>query len=85
MAKARGNRAERHGGGERPLGIGLVSDRALLGLCCFVPLHGRPARERLSARRRAAVFGPQFALPDYRVDLYKSLGNQLLMFNGDDS
>lgn len=33
----------------------------------------------------AAAFGLRFALPDYLVDLYKSLGNQLPIFNGDDS
>lgn len=33
----------------------------------------------------AAAFGLRFALPDYLVDLYKSLGNQLPTFNGDDS
>jgi peroxiredoxin len=33
----------------------------------------------------AAAFGLRFALPDYLVDLYKSLGNQLPSFNGDDS
>ncbi|MCH4893672.1 redoxin domain-containing protein [Sphingomonas sp. SFZ2018-12] len=33
----------------------------------------------------AAAFGLRFALPDYLVDLYKSLGNQLPAFNGDDS
>lgn len=33
----------------------------------------------------AAAFGLRFALPDYLVDLYKALGNQLPSFNGDDS
>ena len=33
----------------------------------------------------AAAFGLRFALPGYLVDLYKSLGNQLPAFNGDDS
>ena len=33
----------------------------------------------------AAAFGLRFALPDYLADLYKSLGNQLPAFNGDDS
>lgn len=33
----------------------------------------------------AAAFGLRFALPDYLVNLYKSLGNMLPMFNGDDS
>ncbi len=33
----------------------------------------------------AAAFGLRFALPDYLVDLYVSLGNQLPAFNGDDS
>ncbi|CAE6765257.1 Thiol-disulfide oxidoreductase ResA [Paraburkholderia domus] len=33
----------------------------------------------------AAAFGIRFALPDYLVDLYKSLKNDLPAFNGDDS
>lgn len=33
----------------------------------------------------AAAFGLRFELPDYLVDLYKSLGNQLPSFNGDES
>lgn len=33
----------------------------------------------------AAAFGLRFAMPDYLVDLYKSLGNQLPAFNGDAS
>lgn len=33
----------------------------------------------------AAAFGLRFALPDYLVELYKALGNQLPTFNGDDS
>lgn len=33
----------------------------------------------------AAAFGLRFALPDYLVELYKSLGNQLPAFNGDES
>ncbi len=33
----------------------------------------------------AAAFGLRFALPGYLVDLYKSLGNMLPQFNGDDS
>lgn len=33
----------------------------------------------------AAAFGLRFQLPDYLVELYKSLGNQLPSFNGDDS
>lgn len=33
----------------------------------------------------AAAFGLRFALPDYLVDLYTSLGNMLPNFNGDDS
>jgi peroxiredoxin len=33
----------------------------------------------------AAAFGLRFALPDYLVDLYRSLGNLLPNFNGDDS
>ncbi|MBY0582730.1 MAG: AhpC/TSA family protein [Sphingomonas sp.] len=33
----------------------------------------------------AAAFGVRFALPDYLVDLYKALGNQLPSFNGDES
>lgn len=33
----------------------------------------------------AAAFGLRFALPDYLVDLYKSLGNDLPAFNGDPS
>lgn len=33
----------------------------------------------------AAAFGLRFALPDYLVELYKLLGNQLPNFNGDDS
>ncbi|HEY1148117.1 MAG TPA: peroxiredoxin-like family protein [Pseudoduganella sp.] len=33
----------------------------------------------------AAAFGVRFALPDYLVDLYKSLKNDLAAFNGDDS
>lgn len=33
----------------------------------------------------AAAFGLRFALPDYLVDLYKSLRNDLPAFNGDDS
>jgi len=33
----------------------------------------------------AAAFGLRFELPDYLVDLYKTLGNQLPSFNGDDS
>lgn len=33
----------------------------------------------------AAAFGLRFELPDYLVDLYKSLGNQLPTFNGDES
>lgn len=33
----------------------------------------------------AAAFGLRFALPDYLVDLYISLGNRLPAFNGDES
>lgn len=33
----------------------------------------------------AAAFGLRFALPDYLVDLYRSLKNDLPNFNGDDS
>lgn len=33
----------------------------------------------------AAAFGLRFVLPDYLVELYKSLGNKLPQFNGDDS
>jgi peroxiredoxin len=33
----------------------------------------------------AAAFGLRFALPDYLVDLYKSLKNDLPAFNGDPS
>jgi peroxiredoxin len=33
----------------------------------------------------AAAFGLRFALPGYLIDLYKSRGNQLPAFNGDDS
>ncbi|MEC5218123.1 peroxiredoxin [Actimicrobium sp. GrIS 1.19] len=33
----------------------------------------------------AAAFGLRFALPDYLVDLYKMLKNDLPAFNGDDS
>ena len=33
----------------------------------------------------AAAFGLRFALPDYLVELYKSLRNDLPNFNGDDS
>ncbi len=33
----------------------------------------------------ANAFGLRFAMPDYLVELYKSLGNQLPAFNGDDS
>lgn len=33
----------------------------------------------------AAAFGLRFALPAYLAELYKSLGNNLPMFNGDDS
>lgn len=33
----------------------------------------------------AAQFGLRFALPDYLVELYQTLGNQLPAFNGDDS
>jgi peroxiredoxin len=33
----------------------------------------------------AAAFGIRFALPDYLVDLYKNLKNDLPGFNGDDS
>ena len=33
----------------------------------------------------AAAFGLRFELPDYLVDLYQSLGNQLPSFNGDES
>ncbi|MGV3510746.1 MAG: peroxiredoxin-like family protein [Novosphingobium sp.] len=33
----------------------------------------------------AAAFGLRFALPGYLVDLYRSLGNHLPLFNGDDS
>lgn len=33
----------------------------------------------------AAAFGLRFELPDYLVDLYKSLGNNLPAFNGDPS
>ena len=33
----------------------------------------------------AAAFGLRFALPDYLVELYKSLKNELPAFNGDDS
>lgn len=33
----------------------------------------------------AASFGLRFALPDYLVDLYKQLGNNLPLVNGDDS
>lgn len=33
----------------------------------------------------AAAFGLRFALPGYLVDLYKSLGNMLPLFNGDES
>jgi peroxiredoxin len=33
----------------------------------------------------AAAFGLRFAMPDYLVDLYRSLGNNLPNFNGDDS
>jgi peroxiredoxin len=33
----------------------------------------------------AAAFGLRFALPDYLVDLYKSLRNELPTFNGDPS
>lgn len=33
----------------------------------------------------AAAFGLRFSLPDYLVDLYKSLKNDLPAFNGDDS
>lgn len=33
----------------------------------------------------AAAFGLRFALPDYLVDLYRQLGNNLPLVNGDDS
>ncbi|WP_265557110.1 peroxiredoxin-like family protein [Serratia grimesii] len=33
----------------------------------------------------AAAFGLRFALPDYLVDLYQSLKNDLPLFNGDES
>jgi peroxiredoxin len=33
----------------------------------------------------AAAFGIRFALPDYLIELYKSLKNDLPAFNGDDS
>ena len=33
----------------------------------------------------AAAFGLRFALPDYLIDLYKSLKNDLPAFNGDPS
>lgn len=33
----------------------------------------------------AAAFGLRFALPGYLIDLYKSLGNMLPLFNGDES
>ncbi|HET6609482.1 MAG TPA: peroxiredoxin-like family protein [Rhodopila sp.] len=33
----------------------------------------------------AAAFGLRFAMPDYLIDLYKSLKNDLPSFNGDDS
>jgi peroxiredoxin len=33
----------------------------------------------------AAAFGVRFALPDFLVDLYKMLKNDLVSFNGDDS
>lgn len=33
----------------------------------------------------AAAFGLRFALPDYLVELYKSLGNNLPLVNGEDS
>lgn len=33
----------------------------------------------------AAAFGLRFAMPGYLVDLYKSLGNHLPAYNGDDS
>jgi hypothetical protein len=33
----------------------------------------------------AAAFGLRFALPDYLVELYKSLNNDLPNFNSDDS
>jgi peroxiredoxin len=33
----------------------------------------------------AAAFGLRFALPDYLVELYKSLGNNLSLVNGEDS
>ncbi|MBX9858169.1 MAG: AhpC/TSA family protein, partial [Sphingomonas sp.] len=33
----------------------------------------------------AAQFGLRFALPDYLIELYQTLGNQLPAFNGDDS
>ena len=59
----------------------------------------KPANSRRSARENslgfsilsdpgnavAAAFGLRFALPDYLVDLYKKLGNNLPLTNGDDS
>lgn len=59
----------------------------------------KPANSRRSARENslgfpilsdpgngvAAAFGLRFALPDYLVDLYKKLGNNLPLVNGDDS
>ena len=33
----------------------------------------------------AAAFGLRFAMPDYLIELYKSLKNDLPMFNGDES
>ncbi len=35
--------------------------------------------------KTAAAFGLRFALPDYLIDLYKKLKNDLPMFNGDPS
>jgi peroxiredoxin len=59
----------------------------------------KPANSRRSARENslgfpilsdpgnevAAAFGLRFALPDYLIDLYKKLGNNLPLTNGDDS
>ncbi|MGA2293147.1 peroxiredoxin-like family protein [Bradyrhizobium sp.] len=59
----------------------------------------KPANSRRSARENslgfpilsdpgnevAAAFGLRFALPDYLVELYKKLGNNLPLTNGDDS
>jgi hypothetical protein len=47
-----------------------------------LPLSQRRAEHRNAT---AAAFGLQFALPDYLVDLYKSLKNDLPAFNGDAS